>query len=140
MRQTIIAHREISNIPIFSYIFSHSGAETQTHISRTVGSVMGMLGSNIGGGVGQYGPSPSVSNPGQLPSSGLTWRGDDLLFLWQLNSNEDPVMRIDDKLVSQNLTYIWASFAKLGYPQLYRYTESLLQGQGQQLQSQVSQK
>ena len=38
--------------------------------------------------------------------------------------------------LSQNLTNIWASFAKLGYPQLYRYTDSLLQGQGQQLQSQ----
>ena len=135
MRQTVIAHREISNSPIFSYIFSHSGAESQTSISRNVGSVMGMLTPSIGSGMGGYGPSPSVGNPvqlPQLPSSGLVWRGDDLLFLWQLNANEDPVMRIDDKLVSQNLTYIWASFAKLGYPQLYRYTESLLQGTGQQ--------
>ena len=49
------------------------------------------------------------------PSPGIVWRGDDLLYLWQMESEPERIMRLDDKLVSQNMTNIWTSFAKLGF-------------------------
>ena len=52
---------------------------------------------------------------GMGPWGGHIWRGDDLLYLWQLESQPDSAMRLEDKLVSQNLTTMWASFAKSGY-------------------------
>ena len=71
-------------------------------MSRSLGRMSGVFGRTTGsyGGMGNTG--------------GHTWRGDDLLYLWQLESQPDSVMRLEDKLVSQNLTTIWASFAKTG--------------------------
>ena len=43
------------------------------------------------------------------------------------------MMRTEDRLISQNLTHIWATFAARGYPV---FSEGLLQSQGQQLQLQ----
>ena len=62
MRQTVMLHREI-NTPLFSYIFSHSGAEVQASINRRVGRVLSMItGSSPGSGMSQYNPGV---NPGQ---------------------------------------------------------------------------
>ena len=67
------------------------------------------------------------------PSSGPVWRGDDLLYLWDLSAQRQPntMMRVEDRLISQNLTRIWATFAARGFP---LFSEGLLQSQGQQLQ------
>ena len=67
------------------------------------------------------------------PSSGPVWRGDDLLYLWDLSAQRQPntMMRVEDRLISQNLTRIWATFATRGFP---LFSEGLLQSQGQQLQ------
>ena len=53
------------------------------------------------GGMGQWG--------------GNVWRGDDLLYLWQMESQPNTTMRLENKLVSQNLTTMWATFATSGY-------------------------
>ena len=60
-----------------------------------------------------------VGQPG--PSSGIVWRGDDLMYLWQLNSNEDPVLRIDDKLVREGFKIIKKNNGILNFP-LNAYT------------------
>ena len=67
------------------------------------------------------------------PSSGPVWRGDDLLYLWDLTGQRQPntMMRPEDRLISQNLTRIWATFASRGFP---IFSEGLLQSQAQQLQ------
>ena len=79
-------------------------------------------------GVGSLQGVPTTSS-----SSGPVWRGDDLLYLWDLSGQRQPstMMRAEDRLISQNLTRIWATFAARGLPV---FTEGLLQSQGQQLQ------
>ena len=81
---------------------------------------MGVTGGGMGVQYGDYGVGVMGNNNnlgGGSQTPGIVWRGDDLLYLWQLESTSTDMMtmRIDDKLVSQNITNIWASFAKLGY-------------------------
>ena len=80
-------------------------------------------GMGVTGGMGgvQYGDYGLIGNNNNnlgsgSPTPGIVWRGDDLLYLWQMESTASDLMtmRIDDKLVSQNITNIWATFAKLG--------------------------
>ena len=42
------------------------------------------------------------------------WRGDDLLYVWQMEGQTDHNVRIEDKLISQNMTSMLATFAKTG--------------------------
>ena len=64
------------------------------------------------GGMGQWG--------------GNVWRGDDLLYLWQMESQPNTTMRLEDKLVSQNLTTIWATIATSGYDETSLLNSSVL--------------
>ena len=79
---------------------------------------MGVSGGMGGVQYGDYGlMGNSVNNLGSgSQTPGIVWRGDDLLYLWQMEMTASDLMtmRIEDKLVSQNITNIWASFAKLG--------------------------
>ena len=54
-----------------------------------------------------------VTNPN--PAPGIVWRGDDLMYLWTAETEMDRLMRLDDRLVSENMTSIWATFAKQGW-------------------------
>jgi len=120
IRETILLHRQHSSSPIYTYLFTHAGGEVQPSLSRNLGRMSGLFSRQSGsfGGMGQWG--------------GNVWRGDDLLYLWQMESQPDTTMRLEDKLVSQNLTTMWATFATSGSPQPYpRFSESLLQNQNQ---------
>ena len=118
-----------------------AGGERQARLSSDIGRVMGLLDSSppqygvMGGvvtgvvtGVGNIQGVSTIS-----PSSGPVWRGDDLLYLWDLTGQRQPntMMRVEDRLISQNLTRVWATFASRGFP---IFSEGLLQAQGQQLQ------
>ena len=135
LRETMVLHREFSSSPLYAFIFSHSGGERQVRLSRDIGRVMGLLdsqtaqyGLGVTGGVGGVGGASVLRH-----RSGPVWRGDDLLYLWDLAGQPTNMMRTEDRLISQNLTHIWATFAARGRPM---FTEGLLQGQGQQLQLQ----
>ena len=51
--------------------------------------------------------------------SNRVMRGDDLFYLWKMERNVDNVMRLEDKLISQNLTTMWETFAKTGWVNNY---------------------
>ena len=130
MRETMVLHREFSSNPLYAFIFSHSGGERQARLSRDIGRVMGLL--DTESGTSQYG----LGQPPLRQRSGPVWRGDDLLYLFDLEDQarqSASMMRTEDRLISQNLTHIWATFAARGYPV---FSEGLLQSQGQQLQLQ----
>ena len=132
MRETMVLHRDFSSNPLYAFIFSHSGGERQARLSRDIGRVMGLL--DTESGTSQYGPG--LGQPPLRHRSGPVWRGDDLLYLFDLEDQARQsanMMRTEDRLISQNMTHIWATFAARGYPV---FTEGLLQSQGQQLQLQ----
>ena len=91
----------------FSCILNNNGVQVQSSIVRNMGQVLGLLSRSNGPRPGQYGARwagqamvtmmvlvlisdlTSVTSVGvgmMSPSPGIVWRGDDLLYLWQLST------------------------------------------------------
>ena len=113
LRETILLHREHGS-PIYSYVFSHAGLYfiflLLFHLKNLSGHES-QPNINLGRMSGLF----TRQTPGEIGyQDSHVWRGDDLLYVWQMEGQTDHNTRIEDKLISQNMTSMLATFAKTG--------------------------